>query len=367
MKTGTRIGLASLTGIRAVAAAWVVLYHLRGLLDALLPGVRRWVAPLELGYLGVDLFFVLSGFILTINYAHLFRTVSARGVAWFLGLRLARIYPLHLATLGMMLALVAVGRLLGREPEGFATAFQPPGFAWSALLVHGWGFLPEPVWNAPSWSISAEWWAYLWFPLVLLGVVRLPGPGAAVVGWAGAWVGLLVGLWLRNEGWSLDLRYHGGLLRVSGEFLIGVFAAMTVLRGMLVRRADWVALVGLGLAVVLVGGRIFLPLLPVAFSVLIAGLANSRHGVAPILASRGLEYLGRTSFALYMVHHPMIIVLGVVLPPARFAGAGLPVRCAVFIGWFVAMNLASFVLYQVVEEPAREWIRRRLDRWKPSR
>ena len=149
------VNLKPLTSLRFFAAAWVVLYDVWPKLAA---------APasslIEKGYLGVELFFVLSGFIL----CHVYLEAAGEGgfnYAGFLWARLARIYPLHLATL---LGLGLMG--LAATAAGFQV--DPSVLAWSALpanltLTHAWGLAPQAGWNHPSWSISAEWFAYLEF------------------------------------------------------------------------------------------------------------------------------------------------------------------------------------------------------------
>ena len=93
--------IPALTGIRGLAAWWVVLYHFRETYpDDPLHIAGRVMAH---GYLAVDFFFELSGFILALNYLHVFRNLSSRQAVQFLGLRLARIYPLHIFMLILFL------------------------------------------------------------------------------------------------------------------------------------------------------------------------------------------------------------------------------------------------------------------------
>ena len=92
--------IPALTSLRGIAAWWVVLYHFREYLPSRWP---EWLMALTAhGYLAVDLFFILSGFVLALNYAESFRD-SLAGAAGFYRLRLARIYPLHFVMLTMFL------------------------------------------------------------------------------------------------------------------------------------------------------------------------------------------------------------------------------------------------------------------------
>jgi peptidoglycan/LPS O-acetylase OafA/YrhL len=93
--------IKALTGLRIVAALWVVLFHFRPLLWQAAPDFASALAPiLDCGAQGVDLFFILSGFVLTWNYMDkLGRSWSARATLRFLWLRLARVWPVYLVTL----------------------------------------------------------------------------------------------------------------------------------------------------------------------------------------------------------------------------------------------------------------------------
>src|SRR6476620_1549067 len=148
--------LRALTTLRFLAAAWVVLYTAWPHRDV------SWVpVAVTKGYLGVEVFFVLPGFILSHVY------LAAAGEKrfrydGFLSARIARVYPLHLVTLFGMIGLGVAATIAGLSIDGSLTD-------WRALpahltLTHAWGLAPISAFNHPSWSISAEWVAYLTFP-----------------------------------------------------------------------------------------------------------------------------------------------------------------------------------------------------------
>lgn len=146
----------NLTGVRAVAALWVVLFHLN---VSATPVHGRLGKVVEHGMYGVDLFFVLSGFVLSMVYTgrmpERFRWSAYRD---FLLRRFAKIYPLHLLTLLAMIGLVAVAARLH-----FAFSSGAANTPWTAicaaLMLNAFG-LSDLGWNVPSWSVSAEWFAY---------------------------------------------------------------------------------------------------------------------------------------------------------------------------------------------------------------
>ncbi|MFC4444142.1 acyltransferase family protein, partial [Caulobacter henricii] len=151
--------LPALTSVRFVLALGVVLFHYQL--------QWPWNAMASTGIfnragLGVDAFFILSGFVLT----HAYRQALEDGqlnYRRFLAARFARVYPAHIAVLGFVLVMVGAGTLIGAEFD--RRLYNPLGLLTTVLLVHAW--LPETVvaeWNGPSWSLSAEWFAYLAFP-----------------------------------------------------------------------------------------------------------------------------------------------------------------------------------------------------------
>ncbi len=160
------VHIKPLTSLRFIAAVWVLLYHFK---DHLGLDLGRWGLVAD-GYLGVDLFFTLSGFILAHVYLSQFEG-GAFGYGGFLKNRIARVYPMHLAALAAMIVLYAGATAMG------AGVGSPDAFKWSDLpahlfMVHAWGATPAVGWNFPSWSISAEWAAYLLFPLVAALVLK---------------------------------------------------------------------------------------------------------------------------------------------------------------------------------------------------
>lgn len=141
--------IASHTAMRGVAALIVVFYHLRFGADVLLP-FEEATALFARGYLWVDFFFLLSGFVLTYVYGE--ARWDAGSVRRFYVARVARVYPLHLATLCLLIAYKASTETVGAAvPSMDARYGQPWSFVpFHLLLVQAWGFLPEPGWNIPA-------------------------------------------------------------------------------------------------------------------------------------------------------------------------------------------------------------------------
>lgn len=345
--------LKELTSIRFFAAFYVVVFHAY---DSL-PALYAWDSGLiRNGYLGVDLFFILSGMILTHVNIDRVRAGTFR-YGDFMVHRLARIYPLHLAVFLAFVALYAVAARAGIETggEGENWEYAPQHL----LLLHAWGTTGAHAWNAPSWSISAEFFAYLLFPLSLFLIARLrPLAGLCLA------AAFMTATWIVSpmiDGQQLTERsYDFGILRVMPEFLIGVFLYQ-VLRRMhdSGRVAPWVPrLLLLPVAALFLGAAH----LDMADPVLIAGLTALLFvlGLCALAAPDNpmrhpaLVYLGEISYSTYMVHYIFLVVGGGL--SLRFFGSGA------FPLWYwlaviAALYLASAVSYHLIELPARRAIR----------
>jgi len=171
--------MEALTGLRAFAALAVVFFHFRFVAFAPVGYATDYPITASL-YLGVDLFFILSGFVLMHAHGAEFGRLELGTTLRFYALRLARIYPVHVAILFLVLAMLGGELVLSHgAPLGpdQAERFRPDGFFRHLFLV-GWS---SPTWNPPAWSLSAEWTAYLFFPVVAWAAVRLSIPAALAV------------------------------------------------------------------------------------------------------------------------------------------------------------------------------------------
>ena len=332
----------ALTGLRGVAAVVVVLHHLLlhlGAVDAV-PGVG------QRGYLAVDLFFVLSGFVMALGYG----TWFAGAQTWqeymiFLSRRVARLWPLHTAVLTMLL-LDGAMRHTGE--------YWPRMAMTNLLLIQSWGFSQTVI--TPAWSVSTEILAYILFPL-LGGIALRRTPRVAWFGLAGA-IGLLVAAVALapahdpGQRGTLDLHENWSLLpmmRCLGEFGVGLLT-WRVLRDARMRtwagRSATASLAGLLIIAMLVGGAPDL-VVTALFPVLIAGLYAGRGAVVRGLGSRSCVALGVGSYALYLVHYP---VLGV--------ASGLVDRAWVVPTFLALVIPATLAGYWLVERPAQAVLRR---------
>jgi peptidoglycan/LPS O-acetylase OafA/YrhL len=157
--------LSNLTPLRGIAAIWVVVFHFSEIVAKFVSTDRSLL--LTKGYLMVDLFFIMSGFIIYHVYHRSFESgFTGFNFRQFIVARFARVYPLHFVTLMLAIAIFV-------PTFGWDDSFDDPkAIVTNLLLIHSFGIHKIFNWNVPSWSISAEWWAYMIFPFLSLYICR---------------------------------------------------------------------------------------------------------------------------------------------------------------------------------------------------
>jgi len=364
----TKQELTDLTICRAVFALWVFIYHVDLYLN-----FSRFLGPaaglIRHGYLGVDGFFILSGMILTRVHPELMSNArnAPRGkippfilppagmVLRFWGKRLARVYPIHIATIVILGLLVGLGASLGWPPHD-PTRFGISPLIQNLLLVQGWGGSDHGAWNYPSWSVSTEWAGYLAFPILCY-----------LTAYCGALVSLQVlvttfaaiGLVFVLNGHNLNLTFAHGLWRFFPEFIAGITSARIVHTC-----ADYAAIrrgffrAGLGIGILAAAFGLDLAVVVGVWLVLFAFLMQADTGLPAMLGRRPvLDWLGRRSYAFYMN-----FAIAELLMCQFFQHTGWTPKDHSLIfatGMFAITLLLATTLYTVVETPSR----RLADRW----
>jgi len=350
-----------------MAALWVVLFHYCWHLPAIHPD--RYTGAVYKGYLAVDLFFMLSGFVISHVYHGVFaRQVTARHYRDFLKARVARIYPLQLTVLllfgatalGERAAVYAHGGSVG--PIALIGERSLGAFFANLLMLQGiWA--RELSWNDPSWSISLEFLAYLLFPLLFPWLWR--AVPAAKAGIASA---LLVVLgWLAYSTGDDFNQWNGldAIMRCLPEFLIGALL-YSAYRGRLlgsVLRTDTALLT----TMLLVGGTLHFAapdfsVIPLFALLLMTAVANKGR-LGPLLNSAPLLWLGNISYSLYLIHWFVLFVTTEAMRARPSADtAKLPAGLSLaLITTMLAVSLSLATLsYRFVEVAGRRWLRQRL-------
>jgi peptidoglycan/LPS O-acetylase OafA/YrhL len=372
--------IKALTGLRIVAAVWVVLFHFRPMLSDASPDFRDALAPvLNCGAQGVDLFFILSGFVLTWNYVdRMGRSWSARATLHFLWLRLARVWPVYLVTLHLAALWVIFTLHVGHVPSPDAGQLTAISYVRQVLLVQLWfvPFFDDSSWDGPAWSISAEWLAYLLFGVLVLVILRMKQATRArslmLLAFAASLPPVVM---LLTSGhfytpWSW-------LPRIVSQFTAGALACAAVRRLRLTNRgrraAGYISLLLLGAVVGVLYWFAAHPIngvvendsggvVDVLFVPLVITLAIGLGSLPRLLSTRVLVYGGQISFCLYMVHELVHTSWGWAVIEFNLTPweQDNPWKWNVIGLLAIAVGL-SILMYHLVEEPARRWMRRMVD------
>src|SRR3989441_1626916 len=361
-----KVELSGLTGIRFYAALVVFLYHVPNFI----PGMTAFGGSnvfFNSGDLGVSFFFVLSGFILTYNYANVFREgVCAASFKRFLWDRLTKIYPVHFLTLLIVL------------PIAIFSPQRP--LDWRALPFHL--LLLQCFWpsstpafsdylNAPSWSISCEWFFYLLAPVAMffaLGKRRRWVPVVVAMGYV---CGLGLFLW-HDQSDSARLYFVSRFAPSRFvEFLVGVSLARIFLTPSRSKLAEVSGLAqGTGILLVIAGamynqyapwplrggGLLYVP----GSALLVLGLAYGRGLFVAHLSRPGLNRLGMASFSLYMIHLPLLRTVRGICLYLGWKVHSWPAFWALVIGMFMVVQTAALLVCYGYEIPVQKRLRRLL-------
>ena len=373
-----------LDSIRGIAATAVVIHHLL-LMPTFLAAFphNAWIdcSFFRSSWLLVDLFFVLSGMVMSLSSVEgEFGRFSLRD---FMVRRLARVYPLHIAMLAanLLFRLLCISLVMAGIVVAAPAAFEVNNsysFLLNVFLLHSMGFIDYLSWNAPSWSISVEFYTYLAFGLVVLLAQRIRSLTLfyALSGVI-AFASLATIVFLLDKK-SLGLQTDFGILRCFASFFLGVLTVRIVRR--MPRQPDpaMQGVVQLGAmiaSIVLVSVVEAYPaasfLAPLTFSIFLGSLLACPDAplVPRMLVTRPLVWLGQRSYSIYMVHALVVLFAEYFV---RALGArrilaldsiqsGLPATLNLVVA-LAAVFVVSHYTYRYVEIPGGKFLRNLLGR-----
>jgi len=341
-----------LTALRALAAAMVFAFHYsQSPTHTLPPGFLRVI--FQQGYIGVDLFFVLSGFILTVRY---FSEVENRtfSVGKYFQRRVARIYPLYFTLLVLII-------LLKHEVPNITNLTLTQGFF---LNYFGSG-VPS------AWTLTVEESFYLIFPLMLLTIIPARRPTRILLtlsAWTAGFLVLGFGLmtWARQSGVYLQAGFLGSpgqfalypfsytIFGYVFDFSVGIFVAIPYLKGIKWKLWQSTLLTGIGIAGILYcqniidvhqgdlsSDRLTVYIIALFAGLLILGLTCENAPLSRLLSWKVFVYLGKISFALYLIQNTVLVDF---------------IRGWDIIPFYFGANMLCAILYQFLEEPARKTV-----------
>jgi len=366
--------LSNLTPLRGVAALLVAVFHFEMAMGRFVPA--KTTMFFEKSYLMVDLFFVMSGFIMLHVYGRIFvGALRKDNLQKFFVARFARTYPLHLFTLLLLVLIVRYLTNWGNPPIPLE---QPRDILPNVFLLQSFGVCHIYNWNIPSWSISAEWGAYLLFPLLALWINRSRTVASVVLSlFVLTAYGCIMYVLPRVNPLSpstpvphnLNTTFDYGYLRGIAGFVIGMLIYQ------LYHREDVRAFFGSDRATLVITLLVIAALhfavndalVVFLFAALVLNFAINNGTLHRVCNHRIPQYLGDISYSIYLMQ---------IFPQEPFShGWRLPgvtgtsrgkfnidfgpgiLYCVIYLVLLVA--LAS-ITYYLIERPCRRYIN---DRW----
>ncbi|MBB6498806.1 acyltransferase family protein [Pedobacter cryoconitis] len=362
--------LSSLTALRGIAALLVAVFHFEMAIARFVPAAQTMF--FEKCYLMVDLFFIMSGFIMMHVYSsHFKNNIQTNSLKNFLVARFARIYPLHLFSLLLLVVIVRWITNWGNPPIIFE---QPSDILPNIFLLQSFGFTKIYSWNIPSWSISAEWAAYLLFPVIALSINKRKAISVIllVILIVTAYYAIMYLLPRKNPlhpsipvPHNLNTTFDYGYLRGIAGFTAGILVYLAY-QLQTVRRAfssDTVSLLTLFAVTMSMHFSLNDGITVFLFAILVLSITVNNGRIAKLCNRKILQFLGDISYSVYL----MQIFLqepfshGIYLPGITGIGRGkqnidFSSGITYCLAYLILLVLISYITYQWVERPSRRFI-----------
>ena len=387
MSQSRPVEIRALAGARALPPLILVLFHYCA--GRTYSGAKWFDLPVGKGYLWVEFFFILSGFILTYVYGARWRDLwRFKSYVRFIQTRLTRLYPLHLFMLFVILFMVIALRALATH-YGYVSIYDEPyhpintwpTFVANLFLVQGWNMFPYLSWNGASWFVSVEFLLCLLIPLYLTiargGIATaalLIVCGAAGLAYLCGFAGL-IGLGPISK-FGLDLTFHNGIFRGMADFAIGVglaglYDAVKARGGPALptyaHSLAQLAALGVLLWAIYDTGWAHRPedlYVALSMALLVFTLSFDRGVLADVLQTKPLLTLGEWSYAIYIGQTALLQLsrhLDLHVLPALTGGPWVPwtpawhaLEPALLVA---AATLWGYLIFAVVERPSAAFLR----------
>jgi len=336
---------------RLLAAMLVMAYHFSHYAPNPAPIVEWFEHMLPL----LDMFFIMSGFLIFEHYGRMENTSD--NYVLFLIKRLSRLYPLHLITLLFFVAFGVLVHLGLLHSQGADTRYDFSALPANLLLIQAWGVDSDLTFNYVSWSLSAEWFAYLIFPLVLFAFARGRAMGLALLV-AAIIVALEIAdhrateqydFWFDTKSWAA--------YRVAADFSFGAFLCAVTRQMKVPPRCQWLAwgMLGCVFAAMFSDANIYLTLAMFGVAIVLAALADRAEKdetawLEPIMP------VAVVSFGVYL-WHPVVELFAYSLIWKRIVGIDDPVLFWIYMPLPIVITIGvALVSARRFERPVGKWM-----------
>lgn len=355
--------IRSMTGVRGIAALSVVALHY---FDNVGASSRPW----QHAYLAVDLFFMLSGLVLALNYSSTVTLDAGRDpYIAFIKKRIARIFPLYI-----VVTLIETALDIFRHTRGAALpdTWNLKGMIANLLLVQSWGFARSIV--HPAWSLSTELAAYLLFPVLVLLTIKSRKAVALVVAATSVAILLAASVGSRNCAECTGLYdLHIGdtpypLMRCLTGFMFGLFAwrLVSLPRIRAIASTDLFAVFAMtGTVYTFFAGYHDLVVYVFLLATVIACYGSSRAANV-VFGNRVVHFLGTISFSIYLGH---MLLFPSMVRLKKFAAPHLGALAGVFVAVvsYAGIIVLATAFHYLVEVPGKRFmLRMMVEKARPS-
>ncbi|MFD2245312.1 acyltransferase family protein [Pontibacter ruber] len=358
--------ITSLTSLRGLAALWVMLFHLDVIFfyrdfGPFIP--HELTGIITKGYRWVDFFFLLSGFVISHVYGAAFAssTDKVNLIKSFLWARFTRIYPLHLFILVLLIPFAAIVPVLfpAVVDGSWETFMAWPALLDNLLLINAMNQHVYLSWNIVSWSIGAEWWAYVCACFILPFVFKsnLTYKSIALVVSSAVLFGMFS---IRGH---LDITFDYGWLRCLAEFTVG-----TIVYQVFVHRVGeaWLSkntsflITALLIVIAFHFGLSDILLIPLFIALLLCAAYNNEI-IKMVLEKKTLRYLGDISYSIYMMHGFWFLVfwfsLTYLKSELKITLLAVPLKLGLGVSFVSSTIISAHYTYHYIEIRARQLLR----------
>jgi peptidoglycan/LPS O-acetylase OafA/YrhL len=365
--------LSNLTPLRGIAALLVAIFHFEMAIARFVPAAQTMF--FEKCYLMVDLFFVMSGFIIFHVYGTNFKGIKNKdAIRNFFIARFARTYPLHFFTLLLLIILTLLFAPAGTYPNMME---YPSAIPANFFLLQSFHTLKIYTWNIPSWSISAEWGAYALFPAIALFIFKKRKLSIILLllFTVATYLSIMFLLPRKNPlnpsipvPHNINTTFDYGFLRGIAGFITGILVYLSYGSEKIkdIFRRDLVALVALFLLIIFMHYAVNDGFCVIIFAVIVLCFACNNGRLHTICNNRVLQFFGLISYSIYLmqIFFQDPFSKGLRLPNVTGFGRGKQnidfgsglIYCTAYLACLIAI---STITYFTIENPSRKFINRK--------